>query len=97
MARSHQGLLDLYDRRAPQVLGLLVHLVGDRAIAEDFLMQVFETVWQRPESFPRASGLTPFTWILALARERALHHGSRKGQIAGSLHQKVGGSPVGTG
>lgn len=66
------GLLDLYDRRAPEVLGFLVLLVGDRSTAEDLLVEVFLYVWHYPKRFP--SKLTPLLWLMALARDRAVRH-----------------------
>lgn len=96
IARDSQGLLDLYDRRAPEMLGFLVHFIGDHAQAEELLVEIFDTVWRRPESFSRPR-MKPFTWLLTLARERVRNHDARQGQIADVLHQQAVGSPVGIG
>lgn len=55
------------------VLGYLRRLLGDPASAEDVHQEVFLEVWRRGPSFdPARSSLA--TWILLIARSRAIDH-----------------------
>ena len=57
--------------------GFLVRVLGDRATAEDVQQQVFLEAWQRAERYdPERSGLR--TWLLAIARSRAIDHLRRR-------------------
>ncbi|MFO0957634.1 MAG: sigma-70 family RNA polymerase sigma factor [Isosphaeraceae bacterium] len=62
----------LFDRYAGRVLGLLLNYVG-REDAEDLLQVVFHEVWDRASAFdPSRSRFE--TWLLLIARSRALDH-----------------------
>lgn len=62
---------ELYDRTAPKLLGVVVRIVRDRAIAEDVLQEVYLRVWQQAASYsPDAA--RPMTWLIAIARNRAI-------------------------
>jgi RNA polymerase sigma-70 factor, ECF subfamily len=55
------------------VLGFLRRVLGDAASAEDVHQEVFLEVWRRGPSFdPDRSSLA--TWILVIARSRAIDH-----------------------
>ncbi|UGS35426.1 RNA polymerase sigma factor [Capillimicrobium parvum] len=65
------ALRDAYDRYGRATFGLLLRVLGDRALAEDVQQQVFLEVWQRAGSYdPARSGL--LTWIMMIARSRAV-------------------------
>jgi RNA polymerase sigma-70 factor (ECF subfamily) len=70
--RRDRGTLDaLYAEYAPTVLGYLINTLGDRGAAEDVHQHVFLEVWQRaPEYDPERATL--LTWIMTLARSRAI-------------------------
>lgn len=72
-AEDREGLLDLFDRRSPRILGLLIHLGVDHATAEKLLQEVFLHVWWHPEAYPHGPRMTPYVWLLTLARDRARH------------------------
>ncbi|HYN85127.1 MAG TPA: sigma-70 family RNA polymerase sigma factor [Pyrinomonadaceae bacterium] len=61
----------LYDRYSPILFGLLLRILRDRPEAEDCLQEVFLQIWQRAPSFDPARG-RPFTWLVTLARSRAI-------------------------
>ena len=61
----------LYDRYSSILLGLLLRILNDRAEAEDVLQEIFLQVWQRASDFDDARG-RPFTWLVTLARSRAI-------------------------
>jgi len=65
------ALRDAYDRYGRATFGLLLRVLGDRALAEDVQQQVFLEVWQRASAYdPSRSGL--LTWIMMIARSRAV-------------------------
>lgn len=61
----------LYDRYSPILFGLLLRILHDRPEAEDVLQEVFLQIWQRASSFDAERG-RPFTWLVTLARSRAI-------------------------
>lgn len=70
-ARDAAALRNLYDLTASRLLGRLVHMLGDRAEAEDALQECFVRIWQRAASFSPERG-RPYTWLLAIVRHHAI-------------------------
>jgi RNA polymerase sigma factor (sigma-70 family) len=60
----------LYGSVAPKVLGYLVGLIGDRALAEDLLQATFLKVHQSRASYVR--GANPVPWIYTIAHRTCL-------------------------
>jgi RNA polymerase sigma-70 factor, ECF subfamily len=48
----------------------LLRLVGDKALAEDLLSEVFLAVWRQAASFEGRSSVS--TWLLVIARNKAV-------------------------
>jgi RNA polymerase sigma-70 factor (ECF subfamily) len=72
IARGDEGALArLYDRYRVILFGLLVRILNNREEAEDILQEVFLQVWRRAADFDEKRG-RPFTWLLTLARSRAI-------------------------
>jgi RNA polymerase sigma-70 factor (ECF subfamily) len=72
IARAQEdALAEFYDATAPVALGLVLRIVGDKEIAEEVLLQVYEQVWQQSGSFDRSKG-NPLTWLGSIARTSAL-------------------------
>ena len=61
----------LYDRYSPQLFGLLLRILRNRAEAEDVLQEVFLKVWLSAGDFDETRGRL-FTWLVLLARSRAI-------------------------
>jgi RNA polymerase sigma-70 factor (ECF subfamily) len=61
----------IYDRYSPILLGLLLRILRNRPEAEDVLQEVSLQVWQQARSFDASRG-RPFTWMVTLARSRAI-------------------------
>ena len=60
----------LYDRYATIVLGILLHILGDRVVAEALLQETFWQVWQRAGTY--SSQTAQFTsWLFRMARSLA--------------------------
>lgn len=68
---DRQAYAALHHRYAPLILGLLVRILESRPEAEDLLQEVFLQVWRRAGDFDERKG-RPFTWLVMLARSRAL-------------------------
>ena len=62
---------ELYDRTSPTIFGLLVRVLGDRALAEDTMQDVYLEYWRTAGSYDseRGSGLA---WMTLIARSRAI-------------------------
>ncbi len=72
VARGDEAALArLYDQYRVILFGLLVRILGSREEAEDVLQDVFIQVWRRAGDFDENRG-KPFTWLVTLARSRAI-------------------------
>ncbi len=70
-ARDSAAFGLLYDRHAPVVLGVVVKIVGDRAVGEDVLQETYWRVWTQAASYDPTKGpLRP--WLFSIARRLAL-------------------------
>lgn len=67
--RDGEAFCELFDRRAPAILGLLRRVL-DRDEAEEVLQEVFSDAWKEAASFS-PNGTSPFSWMLLRARTRA--------------------------
>ena len=61
----------LYDRVTPQVLGVALRVLRDRALAEETAQEVMVEVWRKAERFDPDRG-TASGWITTLAHRRAV-------------------------
>ncbi len=87
------ALARLYDNYRVILFGLLVRILNNREEAEDILQDVFIQVWRRAKDFDELRG-KPFTWLVTLARSRAIDRlrqlGARQRLTAGAtLEQEL--------
>jgi RNA polymerase sigma-70 factor (ECF subfamily) len=68
---DEQALSALYDRYRLILFGLILRILHSQAEAEDVLQEVFLQVWRRASDFDETRG-RPFTWLVTLARSRAI-------------------------
>jgi len=68
---DERALAQLYDNYRVILFGLLVRILNSREEAEDVLQEVFLQVWRRAKDFDETRG-KPFTWLVTLARSRAI-------------------------
>src|SRR6266542_22706 len=72
--RSAEGdqlaMRTLFARHRVVLYRWLLRLVGDGALAEDLLSEVFLAVWRQAAAFEARSSVS--TWLLAIARYKAL-------------------------
>lgn len=61
----------IYDRYRLILFGLVLRILHDREEAEDVLQEAFLQVWRRAGDFDEARGRA-FTWLVTIARSRAL-------------------------
>jgi RNA polymerase sigma-70 factor (ECF subfamily) len=75
--RDPDVLADLYAQYGSASYGVLLRTLRDRDAADDVQQQVFAEVWRRGEQYdPERAGL--LTWILTIARSRAIDHLRRR-------------------
>ena len=77
-------ITELYDRYGQLVFSLIVRIVGDSAIAEDLVQEVFVRVWHSASSYRPESG-TVRAWLLAIAHHRAVDEWRRHRREQGWL------------
>ena len=71
---ADQGALgELYDATSPTVFGLVRRIVGDYSVAEEVTLDVYTQVWRLASAYLEDKG-SPLTWLLMLARSRAIDH-----------------------
>ena len=68
---NESALAALYDRYRLILFGLILRILNDRPEAEDVLQEVFLQVWRKANDFDEARGRA-FTWLVTIARSRAL-------------------------
>jgi RNA polymerase sigma factor (sigma-70 family) len=80
---NEQALQRLYQLEAPRMMSLALHMVGQRAIAEDLLTDTFVLIWKNAESYEpeRASARA---WLYSILRYRAISRLRQVGRPAGS-------------
>lgn len=70
-AGDRAALGDLYDHHASAVFGLLLRMVKQRGEAEELLQEVFLQAWRGADGYDPGRS-SPRTWLLMLARSRAI-------------------------
>ena len=67
---DERALSELYDRYAGLIYGTGLRYLGDRALAEDLVQDVFTSVWRGAASFD-PSKASFATWVYRITRNRA--------------------------
>jgi RNA polymerase sigma-70 factor, ECF subfamily len=75
----------LFGRHRVPLYRWLLRLVGEEALAEDLLSDVFLDVWRQAASFEARSSVS--TWLLAIARYKALS--ARRRRTDAELDEKI--------
>jgi RNA polymerase sigma-70 factor (ECF subfamily) len=73
----------LFGRHRVALYRWLLRLVGDEALSEDLLSEVFLAVWRQAASFEGRSSVS--TWLLAIARNKAV---STRRRLAAELDEE---------
>src|ERR1700730_3001056 len=76
--RDQLAMCALYARHSTRVYRFILRLVRDRVVAEDILSDAFLDIWRQASKFERRASVS--TWILAIARFKALSHLRRRSE-----------------
>ena len=68
---NEQALNDFYSETLGRVFGVAVRIVGDAALAEDVVTNVYYEAWKNAAKYDTGRG-RPITWLLTICRNRAL-------------------------
>lgn len=77
--RDVRALEALYDRYGDYVYSVSLRVVGDVQLAEDIAQEVFLRLWRRPDLFDAGRGRF-ITWLLSVARNRAIDERRSRGR-----------------
>jgi RNA polymerase sigma-70 factor (ECF subfamily) len=76
--RDEAALSALYDRYSRLVFSVALRVVGQRQLAEDITLDVFQSVWRAAASFRQERGRFA-TWLMSMTRHRAIDELRRLG------------------
>src|SRR5208283_5703201 len=65
------ALQTVYRLTSAKLFGVCLRILSDRSEAEDVLQEVYVTVWRKAADFD-PSRASPITWLIAIARNRAI-------------------------
>ncbi|MGH2727548.1 MAG: sigma-70 family RNA polymerase sigma factor [Actinomycetota bacterium] len=68
---DHHSFSELYRRYSASAFGLALRILGERAMAEEVLQEVFLAVWRRAEAYDPARGSVR-SWLFAQIHHRAV-------------------------
>ncbi len=69
--RDEKAMADLYQLVSARLLGVLLRMLRNRALAEEALQDVMVRIWQRADQFVAYRGRA-LAWIISIARYRAI-------------------------
>jgi RNA polymerase sigma-70 factor, ECF subfamily len=65
------ALQTVYRLTSAKLFGVCLRILSERSDAEDVLQEVYVTVWRKAADFD-ANHASPMTWLIAIARNRAI-------------------------
>lgn len=68
---DHDGFRELYEATAPKLLGIVLRITQNRAVAEEVLQETYLKIWLNAERFTAEAG-HPMAWLATIARNRAI-------------------------
>jgi len=78
-SRDQKALETIYDRYGDYVYSICLRMVGDVQLAEDLSQEVFLRLWRRPDLYDVSRGRF-LTWLLSVARNRAIDERRSRGR-----------------
>jgi RNA polymerase sigma factor (sigma-70 family) len=72
----------LYDNFSAALYGVILKIVNNDDDANDVLQESFINIWKHIESFDEKKGVTLFTWMLNISRNKAIDRYRQKNRIA---------------
>ena len=79
-AGDRAALRLVYDATAAKLFGVCLRILHNRSEAEDVLQEVYLAVWRKASVFDETRA-SPITWLVAIARNRAIDR-VRSGTVA---------------
>jgi RNA polymerase sigma-70 factor (ECF subfamily) len=76
---DRNALQTIYRLTAAKLFAVCMRILDERSEAEDVLQEVYMTVWRKAGIFDPALS-SPMTWLIAIARNRAIDHLRARGQ-----------------
>ncbi len=84
VAQDERALATLYDLASGRVYGLVLRIVRRPALAEEVVEDIFWQAWRQAPRFDAARGRV-LTWLLTMARSRAIDALRRDAHFGGAL------------
>ena len=78
---DRSALQQLYRDTSAKLYGVVVRILDDAAEAEDVLQDIYLTIWKRAGAFEPERGLSPITWLVAIARNKAIDRLRATGRV----------------
>ena len=85
---SQLDLAKLFDNTSQVIFALVVRIVGNRAVAEEVLLDIYVQVWNQSARYDQ-EGETPTVWLGQLARKQALDYLKTNGSAYSQLPPHV--------
>jgi RNA polymerase sigma factor (sigma-70 family) len=70
-ARDQSAIATLYDNYSPVLYGVIFRILQNEELSNDVLQEVFVKIWKNIDKYDPSKGRL-FTWLLNLARNKAL-------------------------
>jgi RNA polymerase sigma-70 factor (ECF subfamily) len=85
----------LYQRTAPRLFGVALHILNDRADAEDVVQEAFVKVWRRATLYISSTEGAPIHWLTSIVRNTAIDwRRRRKVASADAIDQVADDAPT---
>ncbi|KAA9008346.1 sigma-70 family RNA polymerase sigma factor [Histidinibacterium aquaticum] len=68
---DRRAFADLYSATSAKLFGVALRVLKDRGEAEECTQEVFIRVWHAASRY-QVNGLSPMTWLITIARNRAI-------------------------
>ena len=91
---DQSAFVTLYDKTNRLLFGLVSRILGDRALAEEAVLDIYTHIWKQAASYDPK--VTPLEWMTSIARTRAiaLLHWSKRNKIKREVHTGSGDSTI---
>lgn len=86
--RDAKALRDLYGRFSKAIYNAIFSIVKRKEDAEEILCEIFQVVWEKAPTYDISKG-SVYTWLLAMARNRAIDRIRSKGYKSGQNESAV--------
>src|SRR5437764_8848331 len=90
-ATDASALEQLYERYVRQCFGLALRMLGDPALSEEAVQEVFLKIWSQPGSFSAQKGKFA-SWLLSMVHHRCIDELRRRSRMEITLDDQTSGS-----